>query len=148
MELDKTDVKILKQLTEDGRKSLRTIAKELKVSTVTVANHLSKLKENKVIKGFSVNVDPTKLGYELTSIIAIKAKGKNLIDLQQKIARHPRVCGVYDITGQFDSIVIARFKNITNLNKFIKNLLTTDWIIDTQTFIVLNNIKEDFTVKL
>ena len=48
MELDKTDVKILKQLTEDGRKSLRTIAKELKVSTVTVANHLKKLNSKSI----------------------------------------------------------------------------------------------------
>ena len=148
MGLDKTDIKIIKQLTENGRKSLRKIGKELKLSTVTIGNRFSKLKKEGIIKEFTANIDPQKVGYEITAITAIKANGKNLIDLQEKIAKHPRICGVYDVTGQFDSIVIGRFKNISAMNKFIKNILNTNWIQETQTFIALNTLKEDFRVKL
>ena len=50
---------------------------------------------------------------------------------------------VYDVTGQFDGIIIAKFKNTFELNKFIKLLLQEDNVTKTYTQTVLNIVKEE-----
>ncbi len=148
MELDQTDVKLLRALEIDARRSLRKIAKEIGVSTVTVMNRLERLKKEGIIKGFTARVDATKIGFELTAVISLKAKGKQLIPVQEKIAKDPHVCGVYDVTGEFDSVIIARFKNVRDLNTFVKKALSAEGIEHTYTQVALNVIKEDFGVNL
>ena len=48
---------------------------------------------------------------------------------------------VYDVTGQFDAILIAKFT--FELNDFIKSLLKEEPVIKTYTQTVLNIIKEE-----
>ncbi|MEP0824151.1 MAG: AsnC family protein, partial [Nitrososphaera sp.] len=43
VQLDDTDVAILKSLMEDGRKSFRAISREIKVSTPTVKSRYERL---------------------------------------------------------------------------------------------------------
>ena len=66
MELNETDVKILKGLLEDARFSSRQIAKNVGVSVGTVLSRIKKMEEDGLIKGYSVILDHEKLGYQLT----------------------------------------------------------------------------------
>ena len=133
---------------QDKVTNMREIAKELGVSTVTVINRMKNLRGEGVIKGFSAHIDPKKVGFELTAVISLKAKGKMLLPVQEKIAKDPHVCGVYDVTGDFDSVIVARFKNVNDLNNFIKKTLALEGIDRTYTQVALNVIKEDFGVNL
>lgn len=144
MALDKLDVNLLKLLKKDGRAPLRKLARSLGVSTVTVMKRINKLKKEKILEGFTIKINSNKIGYELTAVISFKARGKKLIEVQERIAGSPNVCGVYDITGEFDSVVIARFKSVQDLNKFVKNILSMADIERTYTQVALNVIKEDF----
>ena len=148
MDLDLTNIKLLRALQEDGRRSLRKIAKELDVSTVTVINRMKELRKKGIIKGFSVQIEPSKIGLGLTAVISLKARGKLLLPVQEKVSKDPRVCGVYDVTGDFDSIVVARFKNVQDLNNFVKKVLIMEGIERTSTQVAMNVIKEDFGVNL
>lgn len=148
MDLDVKDVKLLEILEKDGRKPLRSIAKELDVSTVTVLNRMKKLKREGVLKGFTAQVDPIKAGYKVTAVINLTAKRKHLVEVQEKLAKFPNVCGVYDVTGQFDSVIIARFRDMRALNKFVKEKLSMEWVDKTHTQVALNIFKEDFSVNL
>ena len=147
MELDEIDRKILKALSENARKSLREIAKELGVSTVTVINRIKKLKENKVLRGYSALVDPKKCGYGMTGLINIICERKHLIEIEEKLAKHPNVIGVYDVTGEFDAVIVGRFRDIEDMNAFVKKSLALPGITRTYTQVALNVFKEDFTVK-
>ena len=51
MNLDETDVKVLKALTEDARLSSRQIAKQCKISIGTVLSRIKRMEEEGVIKG-------------------------------------------------------------------------------------------------
>lgn len=48
---------------------------------------------------------------------------------------------MFDTTGNFDSVVIARFKSRRNLDYFLKKILEFDEIERSSTRIVLNTIK-------
>jgi len=50
---------------------------------------------------------------------------------------------IYDITGEWDSMIIGYFKDRQDLNDFIKNLLSLENVDRTVTHIVLNVVKEE-----
>ena len=144
MELDKTDMKILKNLMVNSRLSSRQLALNLGMSTVTVLSRIKKLEKEKIIKGYTTIIDHEKLGYGLTAIIEIIAKKNKIIDIEEELAKMDNVCGVYDITGNTDTLVIAKFKERNELSKFVKGLSAISDIENTITHIVLNTAKEDF----
>lgn len=144
MELDKTDERILKNLMVDARLSARQLALKLGISTVTVLSRIKKLEREKIIKGYTALIDHEKLGYNLTAIIEIIAKKDKIIDMEVEISKIENVCGVYDITGNTDTLIIAKFKSRNELSEFVKGLATIPNIENTITHVVLNTTKEDF----
>lgn len=143
MKLDDRDIKILNYLLTDARQSARQLAHRLGVSTVTMISRMKKLEENKIIKGYSVRLDHELLGYDITALIEIKTRKGTMLEIENEIAKQDNVIAVYDITGDADIVVIAKFKNITLLSSFVKKLLEIPNVENTVTHIVLNTIKED-----
>ena len=122
MNLDDTDEKILKNLMMDARQSARQLALKLGMSTVTVLSRIKKLEKEKIIKGYTAIIDHEKIGYSLTAIIEIIAKNDKIVGVEEEISKFENVCGVYDITGSTDTIVVAKFKERNELSKFVKGL--------------------------
>jgi len=145
--IDEIDLQIISLLQEDSRLSFNKMAKELGISVGTVCNRIKILEEKGIIKGYTAIVNPIKIGYGLTAIILIQAEGKHLVDVEREVAKMKHTVSVYDITGDFDIAVIARFKNIFGLNTFVKRLLAMPYVRRTVTNVVLNVVKEDFRVK-
>lgn len=144
MKLDGTDERILKNLLVDARQSARQLALNLGLSTVTVLSRIKKLEKEKVIQGYTAIIDHEKIGYSMTAIIEIIAKNDKVMDIENEIAKFENVCGVYDITGSTDTIIIAKFKERKELSKFVKELATIPNVENTITHVVLNTTKEDF----
>jgi len=146
--LDDLDITILKALSQDARKSSREIAKQLGVATGTIYNRIKRLTDEGIIKGYTTILDTSKVGFELTTLILLQVDGKFLIDVEKNLAALDDVYSVYDITGDYDVAVIARFKDRASMNKFIKSVLTIPHIRRSVTSIILNIVKEDYTLKL
>lgn len=144
MNLDETDVKILKTLISDARLSSRQISKKSGVSIGTVLTRMKKMEKDGVIRGYSAIVDHEKLGYQLTALTEITVSKGRLLEVENEIARMPNVCCVYDVTGLTDAFVIAKFKSREELSVFAKRLLALPFVERTNTHVVLTTIKEDF----
>src|SRR3989344_8019798 len=142
IEIDELDKKILNILLQDARLSYRKIAKMLKVSPATIMNRINSLNKE-IIKKYSVLLDYEKLGYEVEVIIELRISKGKLIEVEKKIATHPNVVAVYDITGDFDAVIIARFKNRKSMDYFLKKIQTYDFIERTFTKFILHTIKEE-----
>ncbi len=144
MELTETDKKILKNLLEDARFSSRQIAKNVGVSVGTVLSRIKKMEDAGLIKGYSVILDHEKIGYELTVVTEITVSKGRLVEMENEIAKVPGVCGVYDVTGLTDAVIIGKFKNREDLGRFTKHLLALPYIERTNTHVVLTTVKENF----
>jgi DNA-binding Lrp family transcriptional regulator len=142
--LDDIDKRLLKEMLKDSKRSYRELAKAIKVSTATVINHVQRLESAGVILDYTVRLGHERLGYELTVITEITVSKGKLLEVQRQIAHLPYVCGVYDITGQTDSMVIAKFRSRADLSEFTKALLSMEYVERTNTHVVLNTVKEDF----
>ena len=146
--IDDVDIRILSVLQEDSRLSFNKIARKIGISVGTAFNRVRNLEKKGVLKGYTAIVDSGKLGYSLTAIIMVQAEGTFLTEIENEIAKTANVVAVYDITGDYDATVIAKFKDRASLNAFIKSLLAIPHIKRTVTNVALNVVKENRGVKL
>jgi len=141
--MDEVDYKILEKLNENARKSYREIARELNISLTTVSNRIKKMEDEKVIERYIPLINQEKIGYDLTAAINVKISHGKLIEVQERISKDKHVSCVYDITGDWDSLIIAHFKDRRDLNSFIKGVLSMEYVEKTNTQIVLNIVKNE-----
>ena len=140
--LDDIDRKIITVLGKDARTSLRKISELVDVSLGTVSNRVKKMEKKGIIEGYSVILNPNHIGWELNVVIGLRIQKGRLIEIQEKIAKDSRVYGVYDVTGDFDSMILARAKNRKDLDDLSKNVLSIDGVERSITHLVLNTVKE------
>ena len=140
--LDDIDRKIITVLGKDARTSLRKISELVDVSLGTVSNRVKKMEKKGIIEGYSVILNPDHIGWELNVVIGLRIQKGRLIEIQEKIAKDSRVYGVYDVTGDFDSMILARAKNRKDLDDLSKNVLSIDGFERAITHLVLNTVKE------
>ena len=145
--IDDLDLEILKILSEDGRTVFNKIANELNKSPVTIKNHVLDLEEKGLIEGYGAKVNLDKLGYNLIAFIEITISKGKMFEVEEKIARNPNVFGVYDITGTYDALIMARFKSRMQLSDMIKDIHKSPYVKRTNTHIILNVIKEGTSLK-
>jgi len=98
-EIDEIDNKILKLLEEDARLPFLEIAKKLKLSESTVRKRVQALKEKGVIKRFTVEIDPAKIGLNTVAIVGIDVDPPKLLEVAQKLCEFKEIRCVATSTG-------------------------------------------------
>ena len=141
--LDRTDSALLTALNRDGRASQRELAAATGVALGTVSNRLRRLHETGVLRGFLPDIDAEQAGFTLTTIMQMRIAKGQIIAVQASVAEHPRVFGVYDVTGEWDSLVIARVRDRAEMDAVIKSTLSQPHIERTNTSLVLNTVKQE-----
>ncbi len=136
------DDRIIGELRRDGRASLRAIAERLDVSTSTVSQRLKRMEAEGIITGYKPVIDYSKLGYRLTAVTKIKAKGPEIPDLVSELVKEETLVDVYEITGDYDVLVIGKYPDEEMMNREIKRILSRPEIESTNTSIVLSIAKE------
>lgn len=142
-DISEIDIKILKKLSEDSRISLRQLAKDLgNKSPVTIKNHVEELEKKDFIKNYGAQINFEQLGYVIIALIELTISKGKMLEVERDIAQNPNVFAVYDITGEYDALILARFKTRGELSDMIKEIHTSPYVERTNTHIVLNVIKE------
>ncbi|MFH1316629.1 MAG: Lrp/AsnC family transcriptional regulator [Candidatus Woesearchaeota archaeon] len=143
VDTDPLDHIILNILNDNARLSYRQVAKKANVSVVTVMNRVKRLESEGIIKKFAPIINYEKLGYGFHVVIQLRiSKGKEA-DVDKKIINTENVFAIYDMTGDFDTEIIAKFKKRMDLDRFVKRLQTFENVERVHTKLVLNTIKEE-----
>jgi DNA-binding Lrp family transcriptional regulator len=141
--IDPLDRAILQELNIDARRSHREIAARLKVSATTIGSRIARLERDQVVLGYVPLIDDERLGWDLWATIGIRISKGRLREVEERLARDPRAYAIYDVTGDYDALVIGRFRDRRDLDRFVKHALQDPHIERTNTQVVLNRVKED-----
>ncbi len=120
-DVDELDMKILKHLEEDGRAPFTEIARKLKLNESTVRKRVLRLQEKGVIKKFSVNIDPSKIGLNTVAIVGVDMEPVKLIEAAQEICEIPETRYVATSTGDHMIMTEIWTKDGRELTKLISN---------------------------
>ncbi len=119
--IDALDMKILKLLEEDGRASFTEIARKLKLNESTIRKRILRLKAKQVIKRFSIEIDPSKIGFNTVAVIGIDVEPMKLLEAAQKICELPEARYVATSTGDHMIITEIWAKDGRALTSLISN---------------------------
>jgi Lrp/AsnC family transcriptional regulator for asnA, asnC and gidA len=146
--LDALDRGILEELNVDARRSHREIAERLKVSPTTIGLRIDRMERDGVIGGYVPLLDDEALGWELCATIGIRISKGKLREVEERLGKDPRAYAIYDVTGDFDALLIGRFRDRRDLDRFVKHALQDPQVERTNTQVVLNRVKEDRRVPI
>jgi Lrp/AsnC family leucine-responsive transcriptional regulator len=140
MNLDATDVNILKVLQVNGRLSFRQIAGRVKVSVPTVSIKISNMERVGVIRGYVADLNPEKLG-ELSVVMNIKAKPSELRSIADRFEKDEHVRTMCIISnGRL--MMICTFTEPHLINEFVSRLVEIPEIVEYDISNVISAIKE------
>lgn len=114
------DQRILEILIHDSRISLKELAREVGLSSPSVSERLKRLEERRVVRAFTVDIDPETLGYTLQAIVRIRPLPGKLHIVQKLIENIPEFCECDKVTGE--DCYIARL--------FVRSIEQLDEILD------------------
>lgn len=105
MKVDERDRIILDMLTKDARTPFTEIAKILGISETAVRKRVKSLEERGILKRYTVEVDPGKLGYNLVSITGVDTVPEKIFDVAQKLKEFNFVKSLHLTSG--DHMIMA-----------------------------------------
>ena len=128
-ELDGIDLKILRILQDEGRISNLDLSKKIGMSPPPTLRRVRDLEKNGFIDGFRANIDPSKLGYDLTAWIFISLKNQNeesLNTFEKLVWGGETIRECYMLNGEVDFILKSVSKNMSEFNDFLSQNITSN----------------------
>lgn len=115
--------KILQILLDDSRKSFRTLASELKISTTTVSKLINELEDEGVIIGYTTLIDWHKLGYDATLCLQVSVSPDADIDkVGSALRKIQAVKQVFYTTGDTNFSAFAVCKDTEEATALLEKL--------------------------
>jgi DNA-binding Lrp family transcriptional regulator len=134
--IDDIDRKIIEMLKRNARIPYTYIAKELRMSEAAIRKRVDRLMKKGVIRRFSVEYS---LENEVMAAVLVKCSPQFPVrEISAKIARLPGVDHVYEVTGNYDILVVVRGDSIRSLNSYVDSIRDIEGVNETNTMIVLN----------
>jgi ATP phosphoribosyltransferase len=115
--IDEIDLKILKILCREGRKSFVDIAKEIGLSPVGVKKRVEKLLKQKFLKIQGLlNIEKF---YSVSAHINIEADKKTILNLIEKLEKSPLVYHLVKTSGRYNLLVDLLAPNLESIASFV-----------------------------
>lgn len=143
MAYDNLDEKLVSELINDGRASMRELGERLDTSVTTISNHLNELEESGHIEGYTPIINYAEFGYDVTAVINLKSEGDQLTDLTDRLSDIDQFVTVHETTGDYDVVAIGKFRDTDEMNSHVKDLLEDDAVVETNTSVVLNTVDDN-----
>lgn len=143
--VDEKDFKIMEILHEHGDYTTRQIAKKTLLPATTIHHRIKKLKQDKIIRRFTIDLDYNQLdrsfvAYVLVSVDLqlLKQKKKTQHDVALEIKKFPFIERVDIVSGGTDLVAIVRVKDVAAFDKALMGeLQLVEGISKTQSLIVI-----------
>lgn len=113
--MDELDKLIVDELSEDARKSFRSIAIKAGKATDTVINHFNKLVEDGIIRGSTLVMNLDKIGYEGMAVFhldSIHTENVNPDTILRKLIEMPNIIVATRTMGKHDLLALAVVHNL------------------------------------
>lgn len=142
-ELDDLDRKILALLMENAKRPYTELGAKLFVSGGTIHVRMNKLIAAGVVRGQTLVVDHTKLGYDVSAFLGIYLKGSGLYNEAAAYLKGiPEIVSAHYTTGVYSIFARVVCLDTDHLRDVLQRIQAFDGIQRTETFISLEQTFE------
>jgi Lrp/AsnC family transcriptional regulator for asnA, asnC and gidA len=119
--LDETDKKIIEILIGNSRVSYADIVRKLGISEAMIFKRIKKLKDEGIIKSFTLQLDPSKIGRDIYLSLGLTVNPVLLDEIAKKLSNLDEVSEVFITVGEHNIIAHALIKDNDAFNDFLMN---------------------------
>ena len=124
--LDKRDLSILKVLRADSRRTLQEIGAEVGLSPTACWTRIRKLETQGVIRSYTVDLDPARLGYQDSVIVQVTLEShseETLHAFGRALAAIPEVQEAYLVSGDYDYYIRIAVRGTRDYERLLRETL-------------------------
>jgi len=120
------DLAILRVLREDSRKTLQEIGSMVGLSATSCWTRIKKLEAQGVIKRYTVDLDPAKLGYNDFVIVQLTLEShtdETLYEFGRVLATIPEIQEAYLVSGDYDYYIRIAVRDTRDYERLLREKL-------------------------
>lgn len=138
-EIDKLDKQILSALMQNAKKAYTEIAQQLFVSGGTIHVRMKKLEDSGIVRGYSLDIDHGKLGYDICAFLGIYLDKSSLYDdVSSELKKIPEIVAAHYTTGLYNIFAKIICRDTDHLREVLHDKIQNiQGIQRTETFISL-----------
>ncbi len=144
--IDDVDRSILRLLLSNGRMPYRRIAEELNLSESTIYLRIKRLSKLGILKGFTVNVDLSRLGFIVVAYMLLKVSPKNYEESLSHVANHLGVVEAYEVSGEHQVLVKVVASDNKELARIVDGLGSVGNLAEVKVLYVLRTLRTPYEV--
>lgn len=121
--LDDTDKRILRELSKNGRISMKELGEKVHLTGQATSSRVIKLEENGVIEGYTIKLNKQKSGYPVHTFINIYTKSVQHQPYLSFIkTQHEYIVNNFKISGEGCYLLECKFSSNEVLDGFLTKL--------------------------
>ena len=137
--LDPVDEKIITLLVDDARSSYAEMGGRVGLTASAVKRRVDRLRASGVIRGFTVRLEPSALGWETEAYVELFCSGSTSpLTMRTAVERYPEVISASTVTGEVDLLLHLRARDMRHLERVVERLNAEPFVARTRSTIVLS----------
>lgn len=121
--LDKTNRRLLAELSREPRMAMSALARRVKMSAPAVTERVQRLERAGVITGYRLEVDPAALGLPVTAFARIRPAAGQLSKVAELARSLPQVTECHRITGEDCFLIKVHAPAVQELESLLDQFL-------------------------
>ena len=140
--MDKKDLDIVEILKQNARIPFTDIAKKMRTSEATIRKRVRNLEDRGVIKGYSLIVDPAKLGFNIIGIVGFDVEPSKFLEIARRLTEFKEVKYVATSTGDHMIMTEIWTKDTAELTNFLQRFGKIEGVKKICPAIITEKLKE------
>ena len=136
-----SNLELLKMLMENSRISFVDLAKHFNVSETAVRKRIRKLEEEGIVRKYTIDADPKKIGFNIDALIGIDTRPENYMSVIEELKNMEEVINLCSSSGDHMILIECWFGNSKELAVFMKRLESMEGVTRTCPAIIMEKIK-------
>ncbi len=151
-DLDKTDLRILRELQQDGRISNLKLAEEVHLSPTAVLERVKRLTRDGYILGYEARLNPEKLGAGLMVFVEVlldRTVHDVMDNFRAAVQVRQEILECHLVAGGFDYLLKTRVADMRAYREFIGSVIwTLPGVRETRTYAVMEEVKNTTAIPI
>jgi len=136
-----SDFELIKLLMKNSRTPYVKLGELLGVSETAIRKRIRKLEEDGVIRRYTIEVDPKKLGFKVNALIGLDTVSERFIAVIEELKAMEEVLSLYSASGDHMILLECWFKDSDELTRFVKRLESIRGVTRVCPAIILEKLK-------
>ncbi|HBR61539.1 MAG TPA: transcriptional regulator [Rhodobacteraceae bacterium] len=143
--LDNLDKAILRALQQDSSLSQRELAEKVGLSQNSCWRRLTRLREQKIIKGQTVRLDMTAVGLSLTVFVMVRTRHHSaewLKTFRKSVLAIDNVIDFYRIAGDYDYMIKIVARDMNDFDQIYQRIISQTELETVTSYIAMEAIAD------